>query len=107
MSNAEENMSETEDGQTLATTSLSSLTEGLTKLVALNGKALTQGQAVILEASAWHSLERDEQTRRNLRLLISSISGLMPSSLNYQSNLTSILSKLLVQATSTTKSKED
>ena len=106
MSNVDKNMSVTEDGQTLATTSLSNLMEELTKLVLSNGKVLTQAHLVIQGALESHSSEPNEQTRRSLRLLITSINGSMPNTLNSQSNLTNILSQLLAQGISSIKSEE-
>lgn len=105
MNNAEENTSELEDGQTLDTISLSNLVGLLKKLVHLNGQVLTLGEAVTLTASELHSSEPDELTRHSLRLLISCMNGSTINTLNLQSNLTSILSRLLVQGTSTIKSE--
>lgn len=103
MSNADTNMSKSTDGQMSDTTSLSSLTEELTKLEALAGKALTVEKQVTRAASEWLLSEQDEQIRSSLVRLINSIHSSMGNTLSLRSSLTHISKQLNAPAKSTDK----
>ncbi len=84
----------------------SNLVDLLKRLVHLNGQLITLEETVMQEASASHTDEPDEQTRLKLRHLIGTIHSSSINTLSYQSNLTGILSRLLVQGGTTNKQEE-
>ena len=106
MSNAETNTSTTEGGQTSAITSLSSLTDALTKLGASNTKALIVGQEVIETVLELHSSEQDEQTKSSLKDLKNLVTGYAENTIMFQFHLTNISKQLNAPGKSLSKSLE-